>query len=84
MEREEQRRWEKAVAEALRAERSAAHLSQAAVSRKTGITRSSYRLYEEAVRQPDAVQLAQIAEAFGIPLSRLVLEMQRRFDEPVR
>lgn len=78
MEREEERRWERAVADAIAAERAVARLSQAAAARKAGIARTSYRLYEEAERQPDMVQLAKIAEAFGIPLSKLMAEVVRR------
>ena len=78
MEQEEQRRWAKAVAATLRAERGVAGLSQAEVERLTGISRSSYRLYEEAKRQPDMVQLARIAEVFKVPFVHLVAEIDRR------
>lgn len=72
--------WAEAVAAALRAERGVAGISQAEVERRTGITRSSYRLYEQGERQPDVVQLAGIAEAFGIPFSRLMFEIERRVE----
>ena len=78
MERDEENRWTAAVAATLRAERGVAGLTQAEVSRRTGIARTSYRFYEEGSRQPDAVQLAKIAEAFHLPLSRLVAEIERR------
>ena len=78
MEHEEQLKWEAAVAATLRAERGVAEISQAEAERRTGISRSSYRLYEEGKRQPDAVQLAKIAEAFGIPLTHLISEIARR------
>lgn len=78
MEREELERWARAVAETLRAERGVAGLSQAEIERRTGITRSSYRLYEQALRQPDVTQLAHIAEAFGVPFARMMGEIERR------
>jgi transcriptional regulator with XRE-family HTH domain len=73
-----QAQWIAAVAATLRAERGAAALSQAEVSRRTGIARTSYRLYETGERQPDMVQLAEIARVFGVRLSSLVVEMERR------
>ena len=80
MEQRERELWSAAVAATLRAERGVAGLSQAEVERRTGITRTSYRLYELGKRQPDMVQLAGIAEAFGVPLSRLIAEVERRAD----
>lgn len=82
MEQHERQLWAEAVAAALRAERGVAGLSQADVERITGIARSSYRYYELATRNPDVVQIAQIAEAFGISFSRLMGEIDRR--GPVR
>lgn len=55
-------------------------MSQAAVARATGIARTSYRLYEQGERVPDVVQLAQIAEAFGVSFSYLMGEIERRVD----
>lgn len=78
MEREDEVRWRLAVAAALRSERGVAGLSQAEAGRLAGIARTSYRLYEEAERQPDVVQIAAIAEAFGISFSRLMNEIQQR------
>lgn len=78
MEQEEAQRWADALAATLRAERGVADKSQAEVERLTGISRSSYRLYEEAKRQPDTVQLAKIAEAFGVSWLYLMSEVQRR------
>lgn len=78
MEQEIERRWTEATAETLRAERGIAQQSQAETARLTQITRSSYRLYEEGVRSPTTVQLAAIAEAFGIPFSKLLGEIERR------
>ena len=80
MEQREREIWAEAVAATLRAERGVAGLSQAEVERRTGITRTSYRLYEMGKRQPDMVQLAGISDCFGIPLSRLSAEIQRRVD----
>ena len=80
MERKEQERWVAAMAATLRAERGLAAISQAEVERRTGISRSSYRLYEQGVRNPDALSLALIAEAFGITPSRLISETERRAD----
>lgn len=78
MEQEIERRWALATAETLRAERGIAQKSQAEVAREADITRTSYRLYENAVRSPTAVQLAAIAEVFGIPFSKLLGEIERR------
>lgn len=80
MEQREREIWAAAVAATLRAERGVAGLSQAEVERRTGIARTSYRLYELGQRQPDMVQLATLAGAFGIPLSRMIAEAQRRAD----
>jgi len=81
MEQETERRWALATAETLRAERGIAQQSQAETARLTGITRTSYRLYEEGIRSPTAVQLAAIAAAFGIPCSKLLSEIERRAKE---
>lgn len=82
MEQVDRDRWAAALAATLRAERGVARLSQAEVERRTGITRTSYRLYEEGKRQPDMVQLAVIAEAFGVSPLRLVREVERRAKQP--
>ncbi|MFD6093680.1 helix-turn-helix domain-containing protein [Oerskovia sp. NPDC060338] len=78
MERTEEEKWIAAIAATLRAERGVAGLSQAEVSRRTGIARTSYRFYEEGERQPDVLQLAAISEAFGMSLSQLIAEVVRR------
>lgn len=80
MEQHELDLWAQAVAAALRAERGVAGISQAEVERRTGITRTSYRLYEKGERNPDVTQLAHIAEAFGIPFSRLMSAIEQRAD----
>lgn len=80
MDQEQLEQWVAVVAATLRAERGIAGISQAEVERRTGITRSSYRLYELGKRQPDVGQLALIAEAFGVSVARLVSEAQRRAD----
>lgn len=78
MEQEEVKKWALATASALRAMRGEAGLSQVDVERRTGITRTSYRMYERADRQPTVVQLAAISEAFGISFSRLMAEISSR------
>ena len=78
MEQFERQQWAEAVAATLRAERAVAGLDQAAIARLTGIARSSYRFYEQAARNPDVVQLAQIAEALGITFPYLMSEIDRR------
>lgn len=78
MDTEIERRWSRAVAETLRAERGIANQSQAEAARKADITRTSYRLYELGERTPTAVQLASIAQAFGITFSKLLGEIERR------
>lgn len=72
------KKWEAAVASTLRAERAVAELSQVQVSQRAQIARTSYRLYEEGKRQPDAIQLAAIAAAFGVRFSYLIGEIERR------
>ena len=67
-----------AVADTLCAERGIAKLNQVEAARRAGIARTSYRLYEQGERQPDAVQLAAIAEAFGISFAHLLGEIDRR------
>lgn len=81
MEHADEIKWTRAVADTLRAERAIAHMTQKKVSDVTGIARTSYRMYEEGTRNPDAVQLAKIAEAFGVKFSHLIEEMQRRVSE---
>ncbi len=78
MDQEEMDQLVAAVAATLRAERAAAGLSQVQVADRTGIARTSYRFYEQGERNPDTVQLAQIAEAFGVKFSYLVGEIERR------
>ncbi len=78
MEQEQAARWDRAVADTLCAERGIAKLNQAEAARRAGISRSSYRLYEEGARQPDSTQLAAIAEAFGISFIYLMSEVHRR------
>lgn len=78
MDQEEMDRWTSAVAATLRAERAAAGLSQVQVADRTGIARTSYRFYELGERNPDTVQIAQIAEAFGVSFSYLMGEIDRR------
>ncbi len=81
MEHDLERRWSLATAETLRAERGIAQQSQYETSEKAGITRSSYRLYELGQRSPTTVQLAAIAQAFGIQFSQLLGELERRAHE---
>lgn len=71
-------RWTAAVAATLRAERAVAELSQAQLSERAQIARTSYRLYEEGKRNPTVLQLAQIAEVLGIQFSYLIGEIERR------
>lgn len=78
MEQEATARWEAAGADTLCAERGIAKLNQVEAARRAGIARTSYRLYEQGERQPDAVQLAAIAEAFGISFAHLLGEIDRR------
>ena len=81
MEQSQMERWSLATAETLRAERGIAQQSQAETARRSGITRTSYRLYEEGQRSPTTLQLATLAEVFGIPFSRLLGEIERRAKE---
>lgn len=81
MEHAEEESWRQAVAATLRAERAVAGLNQVQVEERTGITRSSYRFYEQGTRMPDAIQLAKIAEAFRIRFSYLMAEIDRRANQ---
>jgi len=78
MEREEEQRWIDAMSATLRAERAIAGCNQAELARRTGIARTSLRLYEEGRRQPDVIQLAVIADALHITVGHLVAEAERR------
>jgi transcriptional regulator with XRE-family HTH domain len=78
MEPELEQRWSRAVGETLRAERGVARLTQAEAARKADITRTSYRLYELGTRSPTAVQLAAIANTFGVSFAYLLGEVERR------
>lgn len=78
MDQEEMDRWVAATAATLRAERAAAGISQAQVAERTGIARTSYRFYELGERNPDTVQIAKIAEVFGVTVSYLLGEIERR------
>lgn len=75
-----EQRWIDATAAALRAERGVAGISQAEMERRTGIARTSYRLYEMGVRSPDVAQLGKIAEALRISFSLLMSEIERRHE----
>jgi len=78
MEREEEQRWIDAMSATLRAERGIAGYGQAELARRTGIARTSLRLYEEGRRQPDVIQLAMIADALHVTVGHLVGEAERR------
>lgn len=71
-------RWGSAVAETIRAERAAAKLSQAEVSRRSGIPRPTYLRYESGERNPTFAQLAAIATAIGMPLSTFTKRVTER------
>ncbi|HZL06890.1 MAG TPA: helix-turn-helix transcriptional regulator [Coriobacteriia bacterium] len=81
MEHEQEGKWSRAVAATLRSERGVARMNQVETARKAGISRSSYRLYEKEERQPTAVQLAAISDAFGVTLVHFVAEVARRASE---
>lgn len=81
MEQADERRYLDAVSAALRSARGVAGLSQAEVERRTGITRTSYRLYEDGKRAPSVTYLIEISRAFGIPFPKLAAEIDRRLSE---
>lgn len=66
-----------AVAETLRSIRGVAGISQAEMERRTGIARTSYRLYEKGQRQPDVNALARIVEACGTSLTSVMGDIER-------
>ncbi|MGV3564210.1 MAG: helix-turn-helix domain-containing protein [Nocardioides sp.] len=70
--------WERAVGEAIRAERGAREMTQAAVAEAAGMPRQSYIRYEKGERQPNVAQLAAIARGLGMTLGALVAEVSRR------
>ena len=71
-----------AVAEAIRAERAAARLSQAEVAARAEMPKVSYIRYESGARRPTLPQVIQIADALGIPLSVLVRRIEDRLAVP--
>lgn len=71
-------RWTGAVAETIRAERAAAKLTQVELAQKAGIPRMTYIRYETGERRPNVVQVAQIAEALGMPLSTFLARVEDR------
>ena len=81
MDTDREERWSRAVGDTLRAERGIANQTQAETARKADITRTSYRLYELGQRSPTAIQLASIAQTFGISFSKLMAEIERRAKE---
>lgn len=74
-------RWAEAVAETIRAERAAARLSQAELAKRASIPRVSYIRYETGERQPNVVQVAQIADGLGMPLSSFLRRVEARVQE---
>ena len=77
----DQERWSAAIAETIRAERAARKLSQAELAQKAGIPRVTYIRYETGERRPNVVQVAQIAEALGMPLSTFARRIEDRASE---
>lgn len=71
-------RWHEAVADTLRAERAAHKLTQAELASKAGIPRITYIRYETGERRPSVVQLAQIANAFGVDFVELARRVRQR------
>ena len=78
MEQEVAARWTAAVAETIRAERAAARLTQAELARKAGLPRVTYIRYETGERQPNILQVAQIAEGLGMSVSTFLRRVESR------
>lgn len=70
--------WQSAAAETIRAERSAANLSQAALAEASGIPRPSYIRYETGERVPNIAQLAAIAQGLNMPFSTFMRRVEDR------
>ena len=69
------------VAETLRSIRGVAGISQAEMERRTGIARTSYRLYEKGQRQPDINALARIVEACETSLTSVMEDIERIWEQ---
>ncbi|RRD03190.1 helix-turn-helix domain-containing protein [Arachnia propionica] len=67
-----------AVAEAIRAERAAARLSQAEVAERANMSRITYIRYERGERQPTLGQVIQIADALEVPFAEFVHRIEDR------
>lgn len=73
--------WSEAAARTIRAERAAADLSQAAVIKAAGLSRSTYLRLESGERVADISQLAAIALALGIDPTDFVQRISARVAE---
>jgi transcriptional regulator with XRE-family HTH domain len=75
--------WAKAVADTIRAERGAARLSQQELAHRADIPRQTYIRYETGERQPNLVQVAQIAGGLRMPLSTFIARVADRAGGPL-
>lgn len=70
--------WSTTVAAQLRAERAAAHLTQAQVIEGSGLGRSTYLRLESGERVADTAQLAAILSVIGLPMSEFMRRVEDR------
>ena len=74
-------RMVQAIAETIRAERTAKKWSQAELATRSGIPRVTYIRYETGDRRPSMAQVAQIADALGLSLSAFSRRVEERYGE---
>ena len=82
MDADETRRWTQAVAQTIRAERSARNYTQAQVASRAGMPEISYIRYEKGVRPPNIQQIYQICDGLGIPITEFMRRAVERMIAP--
>lgn len=74
----EQSAYSDAVARTVRAERAAAHLTQADMIERTGISRSTYVRIEKGDHVVDTTEVARICGALGLGLAEFFHRVELR------
>lgn len=67
-----------AVAAQLRAERAASGLTQAEVSKRSGIPFGTYRRLEDGDRVMDTAHLGRLQDVFGLSVQEFIARAERR------
>lgn len=70
--------WSDQLAATIRAERSAAGLTQSEMVTRTGIARSTYVRMEKGERVADITQIGLICQALKLPLSTFMRRVEER------